>query len=94
MFLLVIGLQIIYTYDEVAFIQNLIFYIEMAFRTPVNSYSIQKYKYYLEESVFMYAVILMTFCVILCHVHIFGVQTCFYKEPTCRQPEYLRNLYY
>eukprot|EP00112_Aurelia_sp_Birch-Aquarium-sp1_P009484 Seg208.3_Seg208.2_Seg208.5 transcript_id=Seg208.3_Seg208.2_Seg208.5/GoldUCD/mRNA.D3Y31 product="Phosphorylase b kinase regulatory subunit alpha liver isoform" protein_id=Seg208.3_Seg208.2_Seg208.5/GoldUCD/D3Y31 len=28
------GLQIIYTYDEVAFVQNLVFYIEMAYRTP------------------------------------------------------------
>ena len=35
------GLQIIYTLDEVAFIQNLVFYIQIAYRTPVslNRYS-------------------------------------------------------
>jgi phosphorylase kinase alpha/beta subunit len=30
------GLQIIYNLDEVAFIQNLVFYIECAYRTPVR----------------------------------------------------------
>lgn len=30
------GLQIIYTLDEVAFIQNLVFYIESSYSTPVN----------------------------------------------------------
>ena len=29
------GLQIIYTLDEVAFVQNLVFYVEEAFKTPV-----------------------------------------------------------
>jgi hypothetical protein len=28
------GLNIVYTLDEVAFIQNLVFYIETAYRTP------------------------------------------------------------
>lgn len=28
------GLQIIYTQDEVAFIQNLVYYVERAYRTP------------------------------------------------------------
>jgi len=28
------GLQIIYTKDEVAFVQNLVYYIERAYRTP------------------------------------------------------------
>lgn len=28
------GLQIVYTLDEVAFVQNLVFYIECAYRTP------------------------------------------------------------
>ena len=33
------GLQIVYTLDEVAFIQNLVFYIESAYVTPVcNNY--------------------------------------------------------
>lgn len=32
----VAGLQIIYTLDEVAFIQNLVFYIESAYRIPVS----------------------------------------------------------
>ena len=31
-----LGLQIVYTLDEVAFIQNLIFYIESAYVTPVS----------------------------------------------------------
>lgn len=31
-----IGLQIIYTLDEVSFIQNLVFYIQSAYRTPVS----------------------------------------------------------
>ena len=35
-----LGLQIIYTYDEVAFIQNLVFYIEMAYRTPVSHFTL------------------------------------------------------
>ena len=30
-----LGLQIVYTLDEVAFIQNLVFYIESAYVTPV-----------------------------------------------------------
>ena len=30
------GLQIIYSLDEVAFIQNLVFYIEEAYRIPVS----------------------------------------------------------
>ena len=30
------GLQVIFTLDEVAFIQNLVFYIEEAYRIPVN----------------------------------------------------------
>ena len=30
------GLQIIFTLDEVAFIQNLVFYIESAYRIPVG----------------------------------------------------------
>ena len=30
------GLQIIFTLDEVAFIQNLVFYIEHAYRIPVS----------------------------------------------------------
>lgn len=28
------GLQIVYTMDEVAFVQNLVYYIERAYRTP------------------------------------------------------------
>lgn len=28
------GLQIIYTQDEVAFVQNLVYYVERAYRTP------------------------------------------------------------
>lgn len=32
----VVGLVIIYTLDEVAFIQNLVFYIQSAYRTPVS----------------------------------------------------------
>lgn len=28
------GIQIVYTLDEVAFVQNLVFYIECAYRTP------------------------------------------------------------
>lgn len=28
------GLQIIYTHDEVAFVQNLVYYVERAYRTP------------------------------------------------------------
>ena len=28
------GLQIIYNYDEVAFVQNLVYYLEQAYRTP------------------------------------------------------------
>ena len=36
-FLLPTGVQIIYTLDEVAFIQNLVFYIEASYRTPVSS---------------------------------------------------------
>lgn len=31
-----LGLQIIFTLDEVSFIQNLVFYIEEAYRTPVR----------------------------------------------------------
>ena len=31
------GLQIVFTHDEVSFIQNLVFYIEEAYRTPVSS---------------------------------------------------------
>ena len=31
-----LGLQIIYTKDEVDFIQNLVFYIETSYRTPVS----------------------------------------------------------
>jgi len=30
------GLVIVYTLDEVAFIQNLVFYIQSAYRTPVS----------------------------------------------------------
>ena len=30
-------MQIIYTLDEVAFVQNLVFYIEASYRTPVSS---------------------------------------------------------
>ena len=30
------GLQIIYTQDEVAFVQNLVYYVERAYRTPDN----------------------------------------------------------
>jgi len=30
------GLVIVYTLDEVAFIQNLVFYITSAYRTPVS----------------------------------------------------------
>ena len=29
------GLQIVYTLDEVAFVQNLVFYIEESYRIPV-----------------------------------------------------------
>ena len=32
------GLQIIFTLDEVSFVQNLIFYIETAYRTPVSEH--------------------------------------------------------
>ena len=28
------GLQVVYTMDEVAFVQNLVYYIERAYRTP------------------------------------------------------------
>lgn len=28
------GLQIVYTQDEVAFVQNLVYYVERAYRTP------------------------------------------------------------
>lgn len=28
------GLQIVYTHDEVAFVQNLVYYVERAYRTP------------------------------------------------------------
>jgi len=31
-----VGLVIVYTLDEVAFIQNLVFYIQSAYRTPVS----------------------------------------------------------
>ena len=31
-----VGLVIVYTLDEVAFIQNLVFYITSAYRTPVS----------------------------------------------------------
>ena len=31
-----IGLQIVYTTDEVNFIQNLVFYIQCSYRTPVS----------------------------------------------------------
>jgi len=34
--LLLTGLVIVYTLDEVAFIQNLVFYIQCAYRTPVS----------------------------------------------------------
>lgn len=30
------GLQIVYTLDEVTYVQNLVFYIETAYRTPVS----------------------------------------------------------
>ncbi len=30
------GLQLVYTLDEVAFIQNLVFYIQCSYRTPVS----------------------------------------------------------
>ena len=30
------GLQIVFTLDEVAFVQNLVFYIEEAYRIPVS----------------------------------------------------------
>ena len=33
-----LGIQIIFTLDEVAFIQNLVFYIEKAFCIPVSQY--------------------------------------------------------
>ena len=33
------GLQIIFTLDEVSFVQNLVFYIESAYRTPVRTSS-------------------------------------------------------
>ena len=33
---LLTGLVIVYTLDEVAFIQNLVFYIQCAYRTPVS----------------------------------------------------------
>ena len=35
-FLFQIGLQIVYTTDEVNFIQNLVFYIQCSYRTPVS----------------------------------------------------------
>ena len=35
-FMFFLGLQIIFTLDEVSFIQNLVFYIEEAYRTPVR----------------------------------------------------------
>ena len=35
-FIIFIGIQIVYNLDEVDFIQNLIFYIETAYRTPVS----------------------------------------------------------
>lgn len=35
-FIYISGLQIIFTLDEVSFVQNLIFYIETAYRTPVG----------------------------------------------------------
>ena len=31
---ILIGLQVIYTMDEVVFIQNLVYYVERAYRTP------------------------------------------------------------
>ena len=37
------GLQIIFTLDEVSFIQNLVFYIEEAYRIPVNDYHVYMY---------------------------------------------------
>ena len=39
-FCLIVGLQIVYTLDEVTFVQNLVFYIETAYRTPVSIYYI------------------------------------------------------
>jgi len=39
-FKLLAGLQIIYTLDEVDFIQNLVYYIESAYRIPVSILSI------------------------------------------------------
>ena len=50
------GLQIIYTYDEVAFIQNLIFYIEMAFRTPVSCHLVFLLRMHLFEKRWLYAI--------------------------------------
>ena len=32
------GLEIVYSLDEVAFVQNLVFYIETAYRTPVRCF--------------------------------------------------------
>ena len=40
--LIVSGLCLIYTLDEVAFIQNLVFYIQCAYRTPVGAKYINK----------------------------------------------------
>ena len=37
------GLQLVYTLDEVAFIQNLVFYIESAYVTPVCNMMITSY---------------------------------------------------
>ena len=36
-FFLLTGMQIIYSLDEVSFIQNLIFYIEAAYKIPVSA---------------------------------------------------------
>lgn len=38
-----LGLQIIYSLDEVAFIQNLVFYIETAYRIPVSGLDVSIY---------------------------------------------------
>lgn len=37
-FFFFLGLQIVRNFDEVAFIQNLVYYIETGYRTPVSVY--------------------------------------------------------
>ncbi len=37
LYLALAGLQIVYTIDEVNFIQNLVFYIQCSYRTPVSA---------------------------------------------------------